>query len=260
MIIIGSLFFIFGFVTWLNSVLIPYLRIACQLNNFESYFVAFAFYIAYLVMAIPSALILKHTGFKKGMSLGLLIMATGALIFIPAALTRTYALFLLGLFVQGTGLAVLQSASNPYVTIMGPQESAARRISMMGICIKIAGAIAPIILGTITLKDADIIIRHQGKIDQVQKIIELDALARRVILPYIAIIIVLSILATLIYLSKLPEVDLNEINLPEAYAKNKIYFSFPFIARCSGSFLYVGVEVLAGDTIINYAAYHGISP
>src|SRR3984957_5348061 len=102
MIIIGSIFFIFGFVTWLNSVLIPYLKIACQLNNFESYFVAFAFYIAYLVMAIPSAWVLKQTGFKKGMSVGLVIIATGALIFIPAALTRTYALFLLGLFVQGT--------------------------------------------------------------------------------------------------------------------------------------------------------------
>ena len=262
MIIIGSLFFIFGFVTWLNSVLIPYLRIACQLNNFESYFVAFAFYIAYLVMAIPSALILKHTGFKKGMSLGLLIMATGALIFIPAALTRTYTLFLLGLFVQGTGLAVLQSASNPYVTIMGPQESAARRISMMGICNKIAGAIAPIILGTITLKDADAIIRHQGKIDQVQKIIELDALARRVILPYIAIIIVLSILAILIYFSKLPEVDLNNEDkyTGEAYAKKTSIFQFPhLLLGVLALFLYVGVEVLAGDTIINYAAYHGIS-
>jgi FHS family L-fucose permease-like MFS transporter len=261
MIIIGSLFFIFGFVTWLNSVLIPYLRIACQLNNFESYFVAFAFYIAYLVMAIPSALILKHTGFKKGMSVGLLIMATGALIFIPAAMTRTYALFLLGLFVQGTGLAVLQSASNPYVTIMGPQESAARRISMMGICNKIAGAIAPIILGAITLKDADTFIRHQGKIDQVQKIIELDALARRVILPYIAIVIVLSLLAILIYRSKLPEVDLNneDKDTGEVYAKKKNIFQFPhLLLGVLALFLYVGVEVLAGDTIINYAAYHGI--
>src|SRR6476619_5232941 len=89
-VIIGSLFFIFGFVTWLNSVLIPYLKIACQLNNVESYLVAFAFYIAYFVMAIPSAWVLKRSGFKKGMSLGLAIMAIGALIFIPAAMTRIY--------------------------------------------------------------------------------------------------------------------------------------------------------------------------
>ena len=152
-IIIGSLFFIFGFVTWLNSVLIPYLKIACELNNLESYLVAFAFYIAYFVMAIPSAWVLKLTGFKKGMSVGLFVMAIGALIFIPAALTRTYGFFLLGLFVQGTGLAILQTASNPYITIIGPQESAARRISIMGICNKLAGAIAPIILGAIALKN-----------------------------------------------------------------------------------------------------------
>src|SRR5690606_3080683 len=143
-IIIGALFFIFGFVTWLNSVLIPYLQIACELSTFESYFVVFAFYISYLVMAIPSAWILNKTGFKKGMSLGLLIMALGAVIFVPAAFFRAYELFLLGLFIQGTGLALLQTAANPYITIIGPLESAAKRISIMGICNKVAGALAPI--------------------------------------------------------------------------------------------------------------------
>lgn len=174
-VIIGSLFFVFGFVTWLNSVLIPYLKIACELNNFESYLVAFAFYIAYLVMAIPSAWVLKATGFKKGMSVGLFIMAVGALIFIPAAITRTYGLFLLGLFVQGTGLAVLQTASNPYITIIGPRESAAKRISIMGICNKIAGSIAPIALGAIALKDADLLIHRLVNMSTVQKAMELDA-------------------------------------------------------------------------------------
>src|SRR3954464_13671957 len=159
-LIIGALFFIFGFITWLNSVLIPYLRIACELNNFEAYLVAFAFYIAYLVMAIPSGWVLKSIGFKKGMAAGLFIMAIGALIFIPAAMSRTYLLFLLGLFVQGTGLAVLQTASNPYITIIGPRESAAKRISIMGICNKIAGAIAPIALGSVALKDADSLVNR----------------------------------------------------------------------------------------------------
>jgi fucose permease len=133
-VIIGSLFFVFGFVTWLGSVLIPYLRIACELSSFESYFVAFSFYISYTVMAIPSAWVLKKTGFKKGMSTGLLIMAAGTLFFIPAALTRIFPLFLLGLFMQGAGLTILQTAANPYITILGPQESAAKRISVMGIC------------------------------------------------------------------------------------------------------------------------------
>jgi peptide chain release factor 2 len=159
-IIIGALFFIFGFVTWLNSVLVPYLKIACELNNFQSYFVVTAFYISYLVMALPSAWALKVTGFKKGMSLGLLVMAVGALIFVPAAYTRTYEIFLLGLFVLGTGLAVLQTAANPYITILGPIESAAKRISIMGICNKVAGALAPLVLGAIVFKNTDNLIEE----------------------------------------------------------------------------------------------------
>ncbi len=137
-VIIGVLFFVFGFVTWLGSVLIPYLKIVCELNDTEPYFVAFSFYISYAVMAIPSAFVLKKTGFKNGMALGLFIMAVGTLLFVPAARMRWYGLFLTGLYVQGTGLAILQTASNPYVTILGPRESAARRISIMGICNGIA--------------------------------------------------------------------------------------------------------------------------
>src|SRR4051812_19008645 len=104
MIIIGSLFFVFGFITWLNSVLIPFLKQACQLTDFQAFFVTFAFYISYFVMAIPSSAILKRVGFAKGMSVGLGTMAIGSIVFIPAALTRSYPLFLLGLFIQGTGL------------------------------------------------------------------------------------------------------------------------------------------------------------
>src|SRR5699024_10133749 len=142
--IIGVLFFVFGFLTWIGSVLIPYLRIACQLNSVASYLVAFSFYISYMVMAVPAAALLQRTGYKKGMALGLLLMAVGAALFIPAALTRWYLLFLTGLFIQGAGLAILQTASNPYITILGPLESAARRISIMGICNGIAGVVAPV--------------------------------------------------------------------------------------------------------------------
>ena len=116
---------------------------------------AFAFYIAYTVMALPSAWVLDRTGFKNGMILGLLIIAVGTLIFIPAAYSRTYWVFLMGLFVMGTGLAILQTASNPYVTIIGPRETAARRISILGICNKLAGAIAPLILAYYILSDGD---------------------------------------------------------------------------------------------------------
>jgi FHS family L-fucose permease-like MFS transporter len=260
-IIIGSLFFIFGFITWLNSVLIPYLRIACELNNFESYLVAFAFYISYLIMAIPSARVLKAIGFKRGMAVGLGVMAFGALIFIPAAMTRTYSLFLLGLFVQGTGLAILQTASNPYITILGPRESAAKRISIMGICNKVAGAIAPIVLGAITLKNVDVLKQQLLTMPAAEKAVQLNELASRVILPYICIIVVLIILAIAINFSHLPEIDTEHED--EAVAKansNKTsVFDFPHLMLGALTlFLYVGAEVLAGDTIISYGASQGI--
>jgi glucose/galactose transporter len=261
-LIISLLFFVFGFATWTNSILIPYLKIACQLNNLESYLVAFAFYIAYLVMAVPSAMLLKKIGFKNGMSAGLFIMSLGALIFIPAALTRQYALFLLGLFVQGTGLAVLQTASNPYITIVGPIESAAKRISIMGIFNKVAGAIAPIVLGAVALKDADALKKRIVHMADAAKEVELNALAHRVILPYGIIVAVLIVLSILIYFSTLPEIEAPEDNSVSADSsvKQTSIMQFPhLLAGVLALFVYVGVEVLAGDSIVNYGASQGIS-
>ncbi len=261
-VIIGSLFFIFGFVTWLNSVLIPYLRIACELTNFEAYLVAFAFYISYLVMAVPSAWVLKKTGFKKGMSAGLVVMGVGALLFVPAALTRTYGLFLLGLFVQGTGLAVLQTAANPYITILGPRESAARRISIMGICNKVAGALAPSALGAVALKDVDALVLRLKTLSPAAKATELDALAARVITPYLLIVAVLVLLASLIFFSSLPEIDTDHEDETVATANNgkSSIFQFPhLLLGALAMFFYVGVEVIAGDTIISYGASQGFA-
>ncbi|MFD0794898.1 sugar MFS transporter [Mucilaginibacter litoreus] len=259
--IIGMLFFIFGFITWLNSVLIPYLKLACELNNVEAYLVTTAFYISYFVLAIPSARILNATGFKKGMSVGLAVIAVGALIFIPAALTRFYGLFLLGLFIQGSGLALLQTASNPYITILGPPESAAQRISIMGICNKVAGALAPIILGAIALKDADGLKARIATMATAAKNAELNELASRVIIPYIVIFAVLIILAIVIYYSSLPEVDTDQEDESTAISntgKSSI-FHFPhLLLGVITLFFYVGVEVIAGDTIINYANTQGI--
>jgi MFS transporter, FHS family, L-fucose permease len=260
--IIGALFFIFGSVTWLNSVLIPYLKIACQLTNFESYLVAFAFYISYLVMAIPSAWVLKVTGFKKGMSVGLGIMAVGALIFIPAALSRTYIIFLVGLFVQGTGLALLQTASNPYITILGPAESAAKRISIMGICNKVGGILAPIALGAIVFLDTDALVSKLDAMSLQEKALELDALAQRVITPYIVVAVALLILAVLVLLSSLPEVDTDQEDevIAAANSTKKSILQFPhLLLGVFALFLYVGVEVMAGDTIISYGSSQGIS-
>lgn len=264
--LIGILFFILGFITWLNSVLIPYLKLACELNNLEAYLVAFCFYIAYFLMALPSARILNITGYKRGMAAGLVVIAVGALLFIPAALTRQYSLFLFGLFVQGTGLALLQTASNPYITILGPPESAAKRISIMGICNKLAGAIAPIVLAAVALKDADGLKERLEKLSVDEKIVQLNELASRVITPYIIIVIVLVILAGFIYYSNLPEIDSDKkddtdvVDTPSVTTNKTSVFQFPHLLLGAFTlFLYVGAEVIAGDTVINYGAAQGIA-
>lgn len=260
--IIGALFFIFGFVTWANSTLIPYLGIACELTPEEAVLVTFAFYISYAVMAFPSSWVLKLTGFKNGMMVGLIVMAAGALLFIPAANSRTFGFFLFALFVIGTGLALLQTASNPYITILGPLESAAKRISVMGICNKTAGALAPLILGAIVLKDSEALKAKLLTMDAAQKAAELDGLASRVILPYVIIAIVLILLAIFIYFSHLPEVkaegeDGSETSGVQSRAS---IFSYPYLWLGFVSlFLYVGVEVMAGDIIQLYGNSIGIS-
>ena len=253
-LILGALFFIFGFVTWLNGTLVQYLKIACELNTFQSLLVAFAFYISYFVMALPSSWVLGRTGFKKGMMLGLLLMAVGALIFIPAAYSRTYVLFLTGLFIIGTGLSLLQTASNPYVVIVGPIESAAARISVMGICNKVAGVLAPIILGAIVLADADSLVNDLQQMDAVQKAVRLDELASRVVLPYSVMAGVLVVLGLMIYFSPLPEIDAEpEGNDGQTSAGKTSVFQFPnLVLGVIALFFYVGVEVIAGDTIGSY--------
>jgi MFS transporter, FHS family, L-fucose permease len=261
--IIGGLFFLFGFVTWLNGTLIPFLKLACELTTEQAFLVTFAFYLSYFVLALPSSAILRRTGFKRGMSVGLGIMAVGALVFIPAALTRNYALFLTGLFVQGMGLALLQTAVNPYISVIGPIKSAASRISIMGICNKAAGTLSPIILAAVLLGDAsEIEKRITAATDVVERSALLQELSQRVITPYVVMAAVLVLLALMIRFSPLPDLDREgdeALDTPEAAGKASI-FQFPHLllgALCI--FVYVGVEVMAGDAIAPYAQSLGVS-
>jgi MFS transporter, FHS family, L-fucose permease len=260
--IIGILFFVFGFVTWLNGTLIPFLKLACDLqSDAQALLVTFAFYMAYFFLAIPSSMILEKTGFKNGMSLGLAVMAGGALLFIPAALGRTFPLFLTGLFVQGMGLSLLQTASNPYISVIGPLESAASRISIMGICNKVAGAISPLILGAIVLKGAtEIETQINAATDSATRDQLLQALSQRVILPYAIMAGVLLLLAVMIRYSSLPEIESQEdVKENNGLVKTSI-FQFPHLllgAICI--FVYVGAEVMAGDVISVYGKSIGIS-
>jgi MFS transporter, FHS family, L-fucose permease len=261
MIVIGVLFFVFGFVTWLNGTLIPFLKLVCELKtDVQAFFVTFAFYIAYFFLALPASAILQKTGYKNGMALGLFVMAIGSLLFIPAANARSFALFLTGLFVQGTGLSLLQTASNPYISVIGPIESAAQRISIMGICNKVAGMLSPVVLGALILKNATQI---QGQIeaasDVTSKNILLNELASRVITPYVVISIALLVLAFMIKKSSLPEIDLQSDEKDLANRDKTSIFNFPHLwlgVLCL--FLYVGVEVMAGDAIGIYGRQLGM--
>ena len=260
--IVGGLFFIFGFVTWLNSVLIPFLKQVCHLTNFQAYFVTLAFYISYTVMAIPASAILKKTGFTKGMSVGLITMAVGSLIFIPAAQTRSFPIFLIGLFTQGAGLTLLQTASNPYITILGPIESAAKRISIMGICNKVAGMIGIFVLNNLLFSDTQTLSKKIESLSGNELAAELDILASRLIVPYIIMAIVLVGLAIMIQKAHLPEVNTEqEITKPEDESNLKDRTSalqFPYLmlgVLCI--FIYVGVEVIAIDTLSLYGQYQG---
>lgn len=259
--LVGCLFFIFGFITWLNGALIPFLKVACELTNSQSYLVATAFFASYFVMALPSSIILRKTGFKKGMSLGLLIMAVGAAIFIPAATERSYTYFLAGLFTQGLGLTILQTATNPYVTILGPEESAAQRISIMGIANKVAGAIGSIIMAGLLLAGIREIQKQVvAATDAANKTALLDQLAGRIINPYIAIAIALTVLAGLILVSPLPEVnDEKENPDTDTSGKTSIWQHTYLFLGVLGIFFYVGAEVIAGDSIIAYGTSMGIS-
>jgi len=259
--IIGVLFFIFGFVTWLNGSLIPFLKIACELNQIEAYFVTLAFYISYTLMALPMSAVLQKTGYKNGMMLGLLLMAVGALIFIPAAQTRVYALFLLGLFIMGGGLTILQTASNPYIVVLGPKESAAVRISFMGIANKFAGILSPLVFTAIMLHGMDKYSDESLKMmDAVQKNAAFNELAARLITPYITIAVVLILLAAMIRFAPLPEIEAGEEDSQHSDAESKTsIFQFPqLILGAIALFFYVGVEVMAGDTIGMYGKNLGV--
>jgi glucose/galactose transporter len=255
--LIGMMFFIFGFVSWANSILIPYFKIACELTNFKAYLVTFAFYISYFIMSVPASYVLKSIGFKKGMMLGFWIMSIGAFIFIPAAMNRAYPIFLLGLFTLGTGLAILQTAANPYITLLGPKESAAQRISIMGICNKGAGILAPLAFAAVILKATDSdLFKSLEHMSGANRNLALNELIQRVIVPYFCVGILLFLLGLAVRFSLLPEIETDEENeeTTQANSNKTSILQFPhLILGAIAIFLHVGTQVIAIDTVIGYA-------
>ncbi len=256
--IIGALFFIFGFVTWLNGSLMPFLQTACELSPFQASLVTLAFYIAYFVMALPSSFVLKKIGYKNGVFVGLLIMSVGALVFIPAAYSREFGVFLSGLFILGTGLALLQTATNPFITIIGPRESAAKRMAIMGICNKMAGVISPLVLTALIMHGMEKFSENNlALLTFEQKESLLNELAYRIVGPYTAMALLLALFALLVKFSSLPnEIDIEADDhetlkgfikqIPDALKIKHLLLGIITL------FVYVGVEVMAGDSLTQF--------
>ncbi len=265
MIILALLFFIFGLVSWVNTILIPYFQLTLQLSNFQSYLVTFAFYIAYLIMAIPSSMLLNKIGYKRGMMYGLWCMALGALLFVPAAYWRTYQLFLLGLFLLGVGLAILQSAANPYVTIVGPIDSAAKRMSMVGTGNKLAGVIANLIFASVVIRESDRVLMQEieaGVYTGESLEATLDTLIKGVMTPYLILAIALFLFGIIVRYSPLPELDPSVVNKRSAEdeSSKKHILQYPaLILGVLAMFFHIGTQMIALGTSIQFAGTMGES-
>lgn len=264
MIILATLFFIFGLVSWVNTILIPYFKLTCELTVFQSYLVTFAFFIAYLVMAIPSSFLLNKVGYKRGIMYGLWTMALGALLFVPAAYFRTYQIFLTGLFLLGIGLAILQSAANPYVTIIGPRESAAKRLSIVGTGNKLAGIVANLVFAAVVIKESDKVLMQQikqGVYSGQELESALDTLIRGVMVPYAILGLLLFIFGIVVRYSVLPELDartMNKNSTDETDTRTSIFQYPALILGAVAIFFHVGSQMISLATIIDYAGSMGL--
>ncbi|WP_127347404.1 sugar MFS transporter [Pseudidiomarina mangrovi] len=256
MLTLGVLFFIFGFITWLNGALIPFLQIISDLSEFQALLIAFSFYIAYVVMALPMSWLLDKTGYQQGIVIGLGLIAVGLLLFVPAAQTQWFAIFLTAQFVVGSGLTILQTASNPYITRLGPEQSAAARIAVMGILNKCAGVLAPLFFTWLVLADLPQISQSMlASLPAPERAEQVELMASQLITPYVGMALFLMVVAALFATIKLPPV---EEQAPSHNAQS--IWQFPqLILGAVALFFYVGVEVIAGDTIGMYGAQLGLS-
>lgn len=257
--LIGVLFFVFGFVTWLNGPLITFVKLAFRLDDVSAFLVPMAFYMSYVFLALPAAAILRRIGMKRGMTLGLFVMAAGAIAFGQFAFMRIFPGALCGLFVIGGGLAILQTAANPYISIIGPMETAARRIAVMGICNKVAGILAPIVIGTMVLRgvgEFDAAVRAAPT--EAARQLLLDGFAARIHGPYLIMAGILGLMGLLVLGSPLPDIRTQNAG-GSSLADHRGIRHFPHLwlgVLCL--FLYVGVEVMAGDAIGAYGQAFGL--
>ncbi|MBD2716166.1 sugar MFS transporter [Microvirga sp. STR05] len=258
-----SLFFLFGAVTNFNGVLMPYLKDVCQLTDLQSSLVPFAFFIAYFLMSLPAGYVLKRLGYQRGIVVGLLVMAAGALLFVPAANTREFSLFLAGLGLLGAGITLLQVAANPYVSVLGPAKSAASRVSVVGVANNLGGTLSPLVGGLILFGSTAMLKERLATMPVSQRLLEEAALVKT---PYLWLAAFLAVLAGVFYLLRLP--DLESIPADEEVSAtdtsllqgrtSALHFRH-LVLGVVAIFVYVGVEVGLGDFLIRYGEAQNIS-
>jgi glucose/galactose transporter len=252
MAIVAMLFFVLGFATWLNGSLMPYLKQMLLLTPFQASLILFSFYIAVTFTALPSAWLIRRVGYKNGMAIGMGVMMLAGLLYIPAAQTQNFLLFLLAQLVIGAGQTLLQTAVNPYVVKIGPEETAAVRISVMGILNKTAGVVAPMVFTALIVSGfsapADVALTPE----------QIDAMAASLVFPYLGLAAFLGLLGLAVKYSPLPELE-KENESGTGREQLKAVLAKPaLVLGVVSLFVYVAVEVIAGDTIGLFALSLGV--
>ncbi|OWP61955.1 glucose/galactose MFS transporter [Hymenobacter amundsenii] len=259
MVLMTTLFFLFGAVTNFNDVLMPYLKDVCQLTDFQSTAVQSAFFGAYFLMSLPAGRVLEKLGFQRGIVLGLLVMAAGAVLFVPAANSRTFGLFLLALSFLGAGITLLQVAANPYVSVLGPARTAASRVSIVGVANGLGGTISPLIGGLILFGGSTVLKAQLAQLPLEQRLAQEATLVKPL---YVGLAVFLTILAALFFLVRLPEIESLPADEEAAAAETGRRSALSFRHLKLGVvaiFVYVGVEVGIGSFIIRYGEAQNIA-
>ncbi|REA64222.1 L-fucose:H+ symporter permease [Dyadobacter luteus] len=250
-ILITSLFFLWGFALNLNPILIPHLKKACQLSDFQSALIDSASYIAYFLIALPAGLFMKRFGYKAGITLGLLLFAFGTFLFYPAAEMRHFGFFLVALFIIASGLTMLETAANPYITVLGDADSATQRLNFAQSFNGLAAFLAPLMGGTFILSGKTLSEQDQQSMSVAQLNDYLDMEAASVQMPFVVIGIVVLVVAILIWRTTLPEIQDEEEE--SAQVSGSIMSERNLILGVIAQFFYVGAQVCISSFFIRFA-------
>jgi FHS family L-fucose permease-like MFS transporter len=257
-ILVTSLFFLWAFVHNLEPILIPHLKKACQLSDLQSALIDSSVYIGYFLMALPAGLFMKKCGYKKGILIGLLLYAFGALLFFPAAGTRVFIFFLGALFIIASGCAFLETAANPYVTILGKPETSSTRLNFSQSFNGLGAFIAPLLGGRLILSGVE---HSKSEFtamspEQLDHYLQMEADAVKI--PYLIIALVVLLVAALIYFTTMPEVTVDDKNSRTSIQKALKHSQLKW--GVVAQFFYVGAQVGVTSFFIRFARYTGNTP